>query len=173
MTQWLEHPLNQSKEHLALSKKAIIWGRQMATGRGYRANLEQPVGGGVVVDALILSCLQSRYRERYDTAADALDFALVFESKVSRSDFFRTFKNEESGRLNYIGSLHWVITPKALVDPSEVPEWWGLLQPSKNGRGLREVKRPPHIHIGIDAIHRLSYFMLWNAPKRNYASKND
>lgn len=65
-----------------------------------------------------------------------------FEIKVSRSDFLSEMANpQKSDAISQYCDYWWLATPSKLVDPSEVPETWGLLE--LNGRGLRATKKAP------------------------------
>jgi hypothetical protein len=64
---------------------------------------------------------------------------IVFETKISRSDFLATFHQERNGnRRSPIGNLHYLVIPPNLSCTDHLPEWWGILQQSR--RGLREIR---------------------------------
>lgn len=69
-----------------------------------------------------------------------------FEVKVSRSDFLREMgKQDKTTRYMELCQFFYYVTPKALVQPDEVPESAGLIW--VNGRGCRIKKRAPHRDI--------------------------
>jgi hypothetical protein len=61
----------------------------------------------------------------------------VVEAKTSRDDFFANANKPHERAGNGVGHERWFLTPPALVDKSEVPEGWGLLEytPSGHSRG--------------------------------------
>jgi len=61
---------------------------------------------------------------------------LGFEIKGSRSDWLRELKNPSKAELTALACDEWwVVAPRGVVEPDEVPRGWGLLE--KRGRGLR------------------------------------
>ncbi len=71
----------------------------------------------------------------------------AIECKVTRSDFFANAKKVHELAGSGVGHERWFLTPPALVEKSEVPEGWGLLEytPSGHSRGYymkRVVKAP-------------------------------
>lgn len=65
-----------------------------------------------------------------------------FEIKVSRADFLNELKQPEKSQpvFRYC-NLWWLVTPKGLVQPDELPESWGLLELQDSGT-LRERVKP-------------------------------
>lgn len=68
----------------------------------------------------------------------------VFEVKVSRADF----KNEmaditKAQAIGKYADFFWLACPHGMVDKSEVPENWGLME--LNGGGLRVKKQAPQL----------------------------
>lgn len=56
-----------------------------------------------------------------------------FEVKVSRADFLNEMKDiKKSETFSKFCDFWWLATPKGLVQPSEVPESWGLLEFTEN-----------------------------------------
>lgn len=131
---------------------------------------------GYVADAVALCSFQRRFFKAYlehsilsEEEADVQNyFACVFEAKATRTDFCKTFRtNEIHKRLDPIGSLHWCITPKRLVNHYELPNFWGLLE--EYGAGLREVKKPQIKIISEARLDCIAHRLLWPLQaRRNY-----
>lgn len=173
-------PRNQSDTHFELSARSLRWLGARSTRRGVLGNTEVFLEPQYVADALGICGLQDRYFGRYlhfsglcakhirsDGHGNPIvcgdvdnELACVFEVKVSRSDFLSTFRrgSRRENRLRPVGSLHWCVTPRNLVSPDELPDFWGLLESS--GSGLREV-RLPVLHILPDPqLYLLAYRLL-------------
>lgn len=79
-----------------------------------------------------------------------------FEIKVSRSDFLNELKQPEKSQpvFRYC-NLWWLVTPKGLVQPDELPENWGLLELQDSGSLRERVKpgklKPDPITVGFFA----------------------
>jgi len=166
----------QSDLHKELSTRAIAWVRSRATIKGVRGLAEVQVSDSYIADAVVLANLQYRFKKQYKIPVTRKDYlikvkpfdtrnltlALIFETKVSRSDFLNTFKengNNHDNRLNPVGNLHLIITPPGLVSPDEVPRPWGLLEQS--GNGLREIAVPVYCEISDIQLYRIAASMLW------------
>ena len=158
-SEWVK---NQSRIHEELSHRALTWITNMATGRGFRGDVEIPINKGYIADAAGQLSFQWRFYKRYGIAFGEL-LSCIFESKVSRPDFFRTFDGK-SNRHSPIASLHWVVTPKELVSIEEVPDFWGLLEDS--GNGLREIKKPIFQIASLAQHDALASAILWYGPRR-------
>lgn len=64
------------------------------------------------------------------------------EVKISRSDFLSEMKNpEKADAVMQHCDFWWLVVPAKLVDPSEIPATWGLLE--LTGSGLRATKKAP------------------------------
>jgi len=85
--------------------------------------------------------------------ADALAMSLYpsrglhlhgFEVKVARGDWLHELKNPEKAE-DFIKwcDFWWIVTPKDLVQPGELPPTWGLIEPK--GRGLAVKKEAPRL----------------------------
>lgn len=159
----------KSDLHCELQQKALIWLEGRATQRGIRGSEEVCIDSGYVADAVAICGLQIKYEEQFvgeskrhinDKAAD--DYAWIFESKVSRGDFFSTFKSGSvkhgGNRLEPIGNFHMIVTPKNMVTVDEVPEFWGLLE--KSGAGLALRKLPMYVDISHEALYQIAYCIL-------------
>lgn len=70
------------------------------------------------------------------------DWCYLFESKISRADFWSTFNHSDkhANRREPMANLHWIVTPCGMIQQQEVPDFWGLLEVS--GGGLKETKKP-------------------------------
>lgn len=170
-----------SKLHKELSEKSLSWIYSKATASGIKGSTEIYIDKNYVADAAVICGLQDRfnslykcrkfiYRGEFETDRDyheALknyfsDHLCIFEVKISRADFLKTFKRGDNGhenRLSPIGSLHWIVTPKGLIKPEELPDFWGLLEMS--GRGLREIKVPLYNQITKEFLFKVGYSILW------------
>lgn len=157
---------NQSSAHEELAHRAIVWAAQLATPRGFRADVEIPLAGTYIADAVGQCNFQNRFVQKYGGESGELQ-SLIFEVKVSRGDFLRTFgpNNPDSIRKMRKGSLHWVVTTTDLVKPEEVPDFWGLLQASN--RGLREVKKPIYATVPTEWHNHVASSLLWYGQRRN------
>ena len=173
----------ESRLHRELSEKALIWIGTKATQRGINGNVEVGLREGYVIDALALCrCYNSfemelfcktqgeriRWIDRYNSTGmkDKVDlvaypdYIFAFETKVSRADFYNTFKNNKHGgdRMKPIGNFHFIVTPKGMLELDEVPLFWGLLE--KSGGGLSLKKMPEFCHQYIGWIYEIGYKLL-------------
>lgn len=155
----------KSDLHCELAQRALVWLQVRATKRGIRGCEEVIINEGYVADSAAISGLQLQYEKLFlgksrgwnHKASD--DLVWIFESKVSRGDFFNTFKIENgSNRLNPVGNFHFVVTPKGLVTPDEVPAFWGLIEQS--GQGLKISKMPQLIEITEQQLYEIAYKIL-------------
>jgi len=174
-------PFNTSPEHHALSQLPAKWLRGRAF--AHRGSTEIRVAPTYKADYVGIGGFQRRFKEeywhqhhcdplmRYEGEGENRRYApkrnimgiLIFEVKVSRADFLSTFgpkiKNSHANRHHPVGSFHWIVTPKGLVEPEEVPTFWGLLETS--GNGLREMVKPYWFEQPEDLINRIAYEILW------------
>lgn len=166
------------EQHKALAARCQPWLNRRTTGRGHRGGYEVPLANGYIADWVALCGFQNQFRQQYVEDRElerrgavliCPEFACVFEVKVSRGDFFSTFGHgqrfAEAKRDQALGSLHWVVTPRGLIDPQRVPTFWGLLEMS--GGGLREVRRPKFVPMPCEALYEIGYSLLWYG--KNYA----
>lgn len=90
-------------------------------------------------------------------------YVCVFEVKVSRSDFLKTFGGKKTAhakaRMKPVGTAHWVVADKNICKPEELPDFWGLLEPY--GAGLTEKKGPKLNVLPDESIHSIAFDMLW------------
>lgn len=167
-------PRNQSAHHFALCQRCLPWFASRSTRRGIHGALEVRVADGYVCDALAIGAFQDRFIRNYakrsglerrgtadDVWAEWCELACVFEIKVTRADFLSTFSGgpKHENRHVPLGSLHWCVTPRGLIQGDELPEWWGLLEQS--GGGLAEQKSPRLFKIGEATLHSFAYELLW------------
>jgi len=162
-----------SEKHNTLSRMAIAWINNKVTGRGIRGGFEVSVAEGYVADAVVLCSFQQRYAERFigkENFERLSDFTYlipevlcVFEAKATRADFQGTFGGGErqANRHEPVGSLHWCVTPRKLVLPEELPDFWGLLQ--TRGLGLEVVRRPVYYKVNDRVLEKAAYQILWYA----------
>lgn len=159
----------KSDLHCELQQKALTWLEGRATARGIRGSEEVCIAPGYVADAVAISGLGVKSEKLFVGTCDRRmgdkfsdDFAWVFESKVSRGDFFGTFKegsNKHGGnRLEPIANFHMIVVPKNLITADEVPAFWGLLE--KSGGGLALKKLPQYIDLSLESLHRVAYCIL-------------
>ncbi len=89
------------------------------------------------IDAAAFGCWPSKGHHR-----------LAFEVKRSRGDFLRELKSPQK-RKWVEENFHqtWFVVPSGLVKPEEVPESWGLLTATKDGKKLRQVKVAMHREV--------------------------
>lgn len=89
------------------------------------------------IDAAVFGCWPSKGHHR-----------LAFEVKRSRGDFLRELKQPEK-RKWVEENFHetYFVVPAGLVKPEEVPESWGLLAATKDGKKLRQVKVAMHREV--------------------------
>ncbi len=146
--------------HKELSIRAISWMRSRMTRSGIRWATEFYLENGWVADAVAFAFPQIRYYDKIQPKPEPVDnFLYVFESKISRNDYNKSFRNGHKCKL--IGNLHYVVTPKDLIKKEELPEGWGWL--IKSGNGLREIVTPKYNPISEEFKYQLGYRMLWTA----------
>lgn len=179
----------ESKLHRELSQRSLIWLANKATGRGINGNIEVKIQKKYVVDALALCrCVNNFELDLYSEGDwekkkeiiikkntlkfwDKMDielypdFVFAFETKVTYGDFSKTFKKENNNRLVPVANFHFIVTPYNLIDPAIVPDFWGLLEKSKNGRGLTLKKYPKFQSCTINHIYKIGYILLRNHKK--------
>lgn len=127
----------------ALRKRHEPLGRQWAffdelragTGYGtydYKNKKKMPGNPEQRFDAWAINLWPSKKHER-----------IAYEIKVSRSDFLHEIKNPENREqaLNLSNSFYFV-TPKGLVEPSEIPEECGLMEVDEDFNFICKVKAP-------------------------------
>ncbi len=161
----------KSELHCELAHRALVWLEGRATGRGIRGCEEICLKAGYVADSVAISGLThsneklflgSEYRRKDGNNASGIadDYVFIFESKVSRADFFNTFKrgNHLGDRMLPVGNFHFVVTPKNMIKAEEVPEFWGLLE--QRGTGLGIVKMPTFKEISEQQLHEVAYDIL-------------
>lgn len=190
----------QSIDHDGLARATWTWLSNRTTGRGIRGDREVAVADGYIADFFALCSFQNSWIVRYCKhwnvplitrprfpdkpelgnftiqRYDILDyFACLFEAKATRSDFLSTFgKNSKNHRNRHepIANLHWCVTPKNLIKPDELPDFWGLLE--WTGRGLREVKVPALCQQSDATIDNLAHKLIWQIETWNkYWSLHD
>lgn len=78
-----------------------------------------------------------------------------FEIKVSRSDWLRELKNPaKSASVQQYCDRWWIVAPKGIINPGELPPTWGHYEVSESG-ALRQVVAAPK----LDAIPITNKFM--------------
>jgi len=161
---------NQSNLHAELSHRAIRWINNKATQRGLRTGVEIWIDKKYTVDGLAIGDWQLRYDEYYGSNIKRVDdLVFIFEAKVSRPDFLKTFKengNSHDNRLSPIGNFHWIIAPMGLLSPEEIPTFWGLLE--AKGRSVFETKKPIYQTISLERLHAIGYWLLRQLYKYGY-----
>lgn len=175
-----------SEKHNELALLGLTWIGNKATARGTRGTTEVTLDQGYVADAVVLCRLQDRFFERYCEHSHlkpiighgVLDrttgkvvyewngevgnyFACILEAKATRADFLSTFNDGEKHKNRHkpIGNLHWCISPKGLVRPDELPDFWGLLEPY--GAGLTEKKMPVINLLSDTELDRIAHQLIW------------
>ena len=152
--------------HDKLARKSLVWLHNRATAKGIAGATEVWLADRYVADAVALCSLQRQFFEKYvqpEARADVLKqrseanyFACVFEVKVSKQDFNKTF-GAETNRLTPVGSLHWVVAPRFMV--KKVPAFWGLLE--ARYRGLTEVIKPKFQPLTQRQLDRIAHCLIW------------
>lgn len=165
----------KSELHQELAWRALVWLEAKATNRGIRGVEEVCLAEGYIADSVAISGLTianeklmrgASTRRHNDKISD--DYTWIFESKVSRSDFQNTFKhsNHNGDRLKPIGNFHFVVTPRGLVKPEEVPTFWGLLE--RSGQGLKISKMAEPCAHSIERLHEIAYQILRASDSRKF-----
>jgi len=180
-----------SKKHNELAGMALTWLGNKVSARGYRGTTEICIAQGYVADAVALCSLQGRFNGRYlrhsgytppicnyhynkETGkvdcvirGDEINnyYTCIFEVKVSRTDFLGTFNGSDKHKNRHkpIGSLHWVVTPKGLIKPDELPDFWGLLE--TRGGGLSEKKLPLINILEQNRFNEIAHDLIWPLEK--------
>jgi hypothetical protein len=160
----------KSELHCELAHRALVWLEGRATNRGIRGCEEICLKAGYVADSVAISGLTMQNEKLFLEGKKrsvgnsgygiADDYVFVFESKVSRADFFNTFKrgNHLGDRMLPVGNFHFVVAPRNLIKADEVPEFWGLLE--QRGAGLGIVKMPTFKEITDQELHEVAYTIL-------------
>lgn len=156
--------MSRSELHNDLTKRALVWLHTRATNSGIRSTVEVFIREGYIADAVGIARLNLSHEIKLigDIGNDyqTPDYAFIFETKVTRTDFFATFRHEKhlSSRMIPAGHLHFVVTPPRLVKPQEVPEPWGLLE--QRGNGLSLIKQPVFHKLKLEELYKIAYTML-------------
>ena len=162
-----------SEHHKELARRCFPWVASRATKRGIRGACEVPLTRQWVTDVAILGSFHERYRAKYGEPAVHLPgnpfvlirpcWLMIFEVKVSRPDFACTFKATGNRRADRrqagFGNLHWLVMPRGLVEPQEVPTLWGILE--QRSTGLREIRRPEFCVIDEPRKAEVAETILW------------
>lgn len=114
--------MSVSALHELCSESACAWA--LRYGFAAVAMNTQSAGGSGDCDAVAVGVVRGRMR------------SAVFESKVSRSDFFadrKKWHRQCHGR-HPRTTEEWYVTPVGLVRPDELPDRWGLLEVDERGR---------------------------------------
>lgn len=148
--------------HPQLTQRASRWISKRCTGAGFNHATEVFLGPNYVADAVVIASLQHRFwlaaggGEQHSLPERLV---IVFETKVSRTDFLATFNSARTGNRRFpIGNLHYIITPPALHSLDHLPPWWGLLQQSY--RGLQEIRPAQLCPIDEHQLHHAAFRVL-------------
>lgn len=186
----------ESSLHRELSQRALIWLASKSTGRSIKGNVEIKVGANYTVDSLALCrCVssfewdllssgdwekkqelikqQNRLGIKWKWGVDEYpDFIFAFESKVSVADFNSTYKTERTfgNRMEPVAHFHFVVTPYNMLGVNMVPGFWGLLEKSRNGRGLSLKKWPEFCHKPKEWVHEVAYKLLRSQNKYRWSA---
>lgn len=151
-----------SQLHIELTRRVRPWMRRRVTGAGLDYATEVYLAKSYVADAVVIASLQHRFlvetsspNHRWRTATDPLHsthsilpekLVVVFETKVSRSDFLATFRPRNTpepcnttDRTQIVGNLHYLVTTREIKCDDYLPPFWGVL--CKSAGGL-EQRRP-------------------------------
>ena len=111
--------MSASAQHELLSESACAWA--MRYGCSAVAMNTESAGGSGIADAAAVGIVRGARR------------SMVFESKVSRSDFFADRKkwHRDCGHHHPQVTDEWYVTPRGLIQKHELPDGWGLLEPAQ------------------------------------------
>lgn len=180
------------EKHEQLTMMAMSFLNSKITRKGMRCSTEVYLNKSYLADAVALCSFQNRFYQAYCSYSQkqpivvntrivdgkrkdsysgevANYFACVFEAKATRSDFLSTFSQSQNhwNRHYPIGSLHWCVTPRKLIKPEELPDFWGLLE--EYGSGLREVKLPKINILSKPEFDSIVHRLIWPLQaKRKY-----
>lgn len=124
--------------HNILSHKVLVWLDNRT--RAIRGATEICLKEGYIADAVAVAGLPTRLHARYGLNGQFTFHTFCFEVKTTRSDFLSTFNNspKHANRKESVCNFHYIVAPRDMIAPLEVPGFWGLL--CNSGRGLREIK---------------------------------
>jgi hypothetical protein len=147
---------NQTALHEWLSKQTFPFLSNMATARGLIWRQEHTIHNGMRPDAIGFCSLQMQYEEMFGLRKrnnidwkDAYDLMFVFEAKVSYSDYKNSFNGSGEWKEKPYANFHFLVVPKDFsnaYDLSELPEYWGILTPTKVS-ALQIIKLPKFIKL--------------------------
>jgi hypothetical protein len=161
-----------SELHNDLIRRALVWLSYRATQRGIRCCSEVILGDGYVADGAAVLGLQFGYltdfiKGYHDLRVangwpDTDDFSFVIESKVSKSDFDKTFKHKQHGgdRMKPRANFHFIVTTEKVREAvqSYHTDFWGIMVESRTG--VRIVKMPVFCPHPIEHLHEFAYRIL-------------
>lgn len=130
----MTHDELRAKAMTVLKRQPVLWTR---TGRWREHRAGFACG-------VVLSELASIAGDIPDAIGWSYGRSVLIECKVSRDDFFRDQKKPQRMNGSGAGERRYYMVPKGLVERTEVPEDWGLLE--VEGREVMEV---------IPATHRV------------------
>lgn len=80
-----------------------------------------------------VKCIGSR--EIPDVIGFRSDTSFLIECKASRADFLSDFKKpERQGLCSSLGNYRLYLAPRGIIDPSRVPNTWGILEINERGK---------------------------------------
>lgn len=137
--------------HEELNQIACRWLKRPVSGNGAGCNVALTEVGGLF------------HGERADAWGYHWEYAfsVLVESKVSRSDFLADAKKpHRNGEILGMGTFRYYICPEHLIEPSDLPEKWGLLWVNSRGhvkliKGHLEGKS--HIQFGSLETDKLAW----------------
>jgi len=147
--------------HRELQLATLTWLSSRTTRRGCASSIEIPFWD-YIVDAGGLCRLQNRFWNSYNQKQEQPnDLLCIFEVKVSRNDYKRTFvKDGVPFSPARIASLEWIVTPSDIVMAIDIPFGWGWL--IKRGNGLSEIIKPRYYSVAEANINKFAYAVLWS-----------
>lgn len=98
--------------------------------------------------------------EYYDNVEN--EFMIVFETKISYSDFKSSFNGSGSWKEQPYAHYHFLVCPKdfsATYDLSAMPDYWGILEP--NPRALKIIRLPKYNKIDRNFFLEAAYTILF------------
>lgn len=170
-----------SQLHTELTRRVRPWIRRRVTGAGLDYATEVYLAESYVADAVVIASLQYRFlletsspsKHPWRSTCDPLHsshsilperLVIVFETKVSRSDFLATFRPRRSkpcsstNRSNSVGNLHYLVTTDDIKCDDCLPPFWGVL--CKSGGGLKQVKSAQFQDISQERLYHAAFRVL-------------
>ena len=155
--------------HRQISQQCLSWLYNRVSNSRIRGNTEVILDTKYGVDAFALCYLRPESYKEYcidDFSGD--EIACVFEVKVTRNDFLKTFnKTIPSNRINTIGNLNWCVVKKGIANPDEVYDSWGFIEVDHGV--FNEIKKPllSNVYQFFNVVPELyAHSLLWSGQRK-------